>query len=272
MSIQTVGLPSALTTPFANLGRTDAGGSGYVQLQNGANNPALPNTPDSQWTAIVPGASGDAQKDSLVLRNQRSGPNVAVDAMELRTTGDVTVSRDVISRSVRFQANSTWALSSNAGGQPIVQNAGGSAQLSTHFVNTLPAISGNVIANQNAPIILATIPTDGNSNWYRVRATFQGVPQFASGTPTMTFYLANTATASPIDNSFARQSFSVTETTTGGAAKTYVLDLLAYGGSPRGSILLCLSSNTGGGYNAITWANTTTSYPHVQGMSTAILG
>lgn len=90
-SLATIGLPAQISTPFFSAGDKSSGASSWLQLNSGASNAAIPNTPDQVYTFEVSGQSGDPARDHLQLRGQASGPSPATIPIDIAPDGTVTI-------------------------------------------------------------------------------------------------------------------------------------------------------------------------------------
>jgi hypothetical protein len=114
MSIQSVGLPAALETGWAQLpGALAAGSSSYVTLQTGASNPALPTVPDQRWQIEADGAAESDTRNCLILRGQAAGPSPAVNALTVMPDGNIKAGAGVIAASALYDsaagAQTSWS-------------------------------------------------------------------------------------------------------------------------------------------------------------------
>jgi len=76
MSVASLNLPNALSTPFAQLGQLPGGSDGYLQIGCGQSTPVP--RPDSTWTLTVKGDSAAPGYGGLQLQCQSVTPSPAI--------------------------------------------------------------------------------------------------------------------------------------------------------------------------------------------------
>jgi hypothetical protein len=141
MSIANVGLPLALNVPFCALGNLAPGSTGYLEIQTGSSNPALPFTPDQMWSIQCDGTAGAADKGALVIRGQSAGPSPAVDAISIApVTGAVTFAAPIAAAGLPLSGPRACGLIHNDGTTATVASSG------AYNIATASRISGGTVA------------------------------------------------------------------------------------------------------------------------------